>query len=265
MTTITSPAAGSGLTVTGVLRSEWIKLRSVRSPFWSFAIAILVTVGFAALISPSVGPDGVIDVSDNAAGLANIATIGVQFSQIVVAVLGVLIITGEYSTGMIRSTLTAVPGRLGALAAKSVVLFVATFVVAVVASVLAFAVASGMLAAQGISASLLDSAVFLPILGGALYLGLLALFALGVGTILRSSAGGIATVLGVLLLLPTLLSVLPFQWATDLAPFLFSNAGTYFWHPEFSDREVWQNLLITVGWVVASLGIGSLLLKRRDA
>ena len=206
-----------------------------------------------------------IDTSDAAAGLANIATIGVQFTQIVVAVLGVLVITGEYSTGMIRSTLTAVPGRLGALAAKAVVLFAATFVVAVVASALAFAVSSVILASEGVNASLFDPEVLLPILGGALYLGLLALFALGIGTIVRSGAGGIATVLGVLLLLPTLLAVLPFDWAGDLAPFLFSNAGINFWHPEFSDWEVWQNLAVTIGWVVASLGIGAVLLKRRDA
>ena len=265
MSTLTSPASGAHLTAAGVLRSEWIKLRSVRSPFWSYAIAILVTVGFAALLSISFGPEPVIDTSDSARGLANIATIGVQFTQIVVAVLGVLVITGEYSTGMIRSTLTAVPGRLGALAGKAVVLFVSTFIVAVVASVLAFTVSSVILASEGVSASLLDPDVLLPILGGALYLGLLALFALGVGTIVRSGAGGIAAVLGILLLLPTLLAVLPFDWAADLAPFLFGNAGINFWHPEFSDFSVGQNLAITIAWVVVTLGIGALLLKRRDA
>jgi len=262
-TTHTTPA--SSLSAAGILNSEWIKLRSVRSPAWSFAIAILVTVGFAALLSIPLGDETVMDTSDAAAALGNYATIGVQFSQIVVAVLGVLVITGEYSTGMIRSTLSAVPGRFGALAGKGVVLFLTTFVVSVVASIFAFGVSSAMFVSRDVSASILDEKVALPILGGALYLALLSLFALGIGTILRSGAGGIATVLGVLLLLPVLLAFIPFDWAAEVAPFLFSNAGIAFWHPESSDWEWWQNLLVTIGWVVASLGIGAALLRRRDA
>jgi len=261
--TITRPAA-SRLTTGGILNSEWIKLRSVRSPIWSFSIAILVTVGFAALLSVPLGEQS-LGSADAASELGGIATTGVLFSQIVVAVLGVLVITGEYTTGMIRSTLSAVPSRVGALGGKAVVLFVATFVVAVIASVLAFGVSSLMYASREVSASLFDSRVLLPILGGALYLALLALFSLGIGTILRSSAGGIAAVLGVLLLLPLLLSFIPFDWAAEVAPFLFGNAGIAFWQPGAGGLEWWQDLLVTIGWVVASLGGGAVLLTRRDA
>ena len=262
MSTVTT--ATPRLSAGGILKSEWIKLRSVRSPLWSYGIAILVTVGFAALLSIPIGEQA-LGSADAATELGMNATTGVQFSQIVVAVLGVLVITGEYSTGMIRSTLAAVPGRFGALAGKVVALFIATFVVAVIASIFAFGVSSIMYVSRDVSASILDEQVVLPILGGALYLGLLALLALGLGTILRSSAGGIAAVLGVLFLLPLLFALIPFDWAADVAPFMFGTAGVAFWHPEASAMEWWQNLLITIGWVVVSLGAGAALLRRRDA
>jgi len=263
MTTLSQPAP-SRLTTGGILNSEWIKLRSVRSPAWAFAITIVVTVAFAALLSIPLGGQA-LPSADAASELGRTATTGVLFSQIVVAVLGVLVITGEYATGMIRSTLAAVPSRVGALAGKAAVLFAATFVIAVIASVVAFAVSSLMYASREVSASLVDPGVLLPILGGALYLALLAMLSLGIGTMLRSSAGGIATVLGVLLLLPLLLSFIPFDWAADVAPFLFGNAGIAFWQPSEGGLDWWQNLLISIGWVVASLGGGAILLSRRDA
>ena len=156
---------------------------------------------------------------------------GVYFGQLVVAVLGVLVISGEYSTGMIRSTLTAVPKRLPALWAKAVVLFTATFIVGLVSTFGAILVAMPILAGKGITASLTDSHVFLPALYGALYLALLSIFALGIGAMLRNSAGGIAAVLGILLLLSTLWSLIPGDWARDAMPYLFSNAGSNFFTP----------------------------------
>jgi len=270
MTTITSSTATAPvrgrLTAAGIVRSEWIKLRTLRSTFWTIGIAMAVTVGFGALMaSLATGDLSVIDTSDEALGLANMATIGIQFSQLVFAVLGVLVITGEYATGMIRSTLTAVPRRLGALFAKALVLFVVTFVASAVASVLAFFAATALLAGEGVSASLLDPTVMSMILGSSLYLGMLALFALGVGTMLRSSAGGIATVLGIMLLLPTLLILIPVEWVGELAPYLITEAGVNMARPGFSDLEPWQNFLVLLAWVVVTIGGAALSLRRRDA
>jgi ABC-2 type transport system permease protein len=265
MTTIAAQPT-TRLTTTGIVRSEWIKLRTLRSTFWMIGVAMAVTVGFGTLMSFMATTDlTVIDMSDEARGLANIATIGIQFSQLVFAVLGVLVITGEYATGMIRSTLTAVPRRLRALFAKALVLFVVTFGTSTLAAVLAFAVAYGVLAGEGLSVSILHPTVVSMVLGSSLYLALLALFALGVGALLRSSAGGIATVLGIMLLLPTLLALIPVTWINDLGDFLVTSAGVNMSRPEFSSLEPWQNLLVLLAWVAVALGGAALSLARRDA
>ncbi|MDR6907532.1 ABC-2 type transport system permease protein [Agromyces sp. 3263] len=285
MITITAPTrTGStpadpttGLTFGGVLRSEWIKLRSLRSTVWSYGLVVAISLGMALLMSLSMvngmsgGADAASAPADQQASFVVDASVfGVYFGQLVAAVLGVLVISGEYSTGMIRSTLTAVPRRLPALAAKAVILGAATFVVGVIATFSAFAVSSAVFAGIDVSASLVDPAVFLPLLGGALYLSLVSLFALGVGTILRSSAGGIAAVLGILLLLPTVLQMIPADWAQDLVPYLISIAGMNSFTSTTAEATadgfgVWLNLAIVLGWVAAA-GIGAATtLTKRDA
>jgi ABC-2 type transport system permease protein len=288
MTTITPTAEHpsrrirpTSLSFGGVLRSEWIKLRSLRSTIWSYVILVVLALGMALLMSLSFVSGGGPAAEADAAGLSSEAqaellvqasTFGAYFGQLVVAVLGVLVITGEYSTGMIRSTLAAVPTRLPALAAKAVVLFAVTFAMATISAVGAFFVASSVFAGSDIAANLLDADVILPILGSALYLGLVALFALGVGTMLRSSAGGIATVVGVLLVLPLVLQMIPADWVQDVLPYVLSTAGVGM----FSDTSTaagavaeaasfWENLLIVLGWVGASIVGATVLLKRRDA
>ncbi|WP_240665736.1 ABC transporter permease subunit [Agromyces sp. LHK192] len=263
------------LTFGGVLASEWVKLRSLRSTVWSYAIVVVISLGMAALMSFSMlnGAAGELDVAAMPAEqqrdlVIQSATFGTYFGQLVVGVLGVLVISGEYTTGMIRSTLTAVPKRLPALAAKAIVLVVATFVVGLVASVGGYLTASAVL---GTALDLLDPVTALSIAGSALYLALVAVLALGIGTILRSSAGGIAAVLGLLLLLPTVLMLIPADWATDVGLYLPSSAGLTMFTAVGADDaamvgpNAWQSLLVVVAWVAASLLGASALLKRRDA
>ena len=263
------PASGSGLNFGGILRSEWIKLRSLRSTVWSFALVIVVSLGMALLMSATAtGTIGfVLADEDQMSFLLSVTTFGVFFGQMIVAVLGVISVTGEYSTGMIKSTLTAVPRRLPALAAKMIVMFVATFIVGVISTVGSYLVASPILAGSGISADLTDPLVLQAVFGGGLYLALIAVFAQGIGTILRSSAGGIALALGILLVLPVVLSMIPAEWTADLGPYLISNAGAeIFFTSGFSViEEAWQNLLVTLSWVAASVGLAGLLLTSRDA
>lgn len=284
MTTITPPLAhpsqrarSTSLSFGGVLRSEWIKLRSLRSTTWSYLIVIAISLGMALVMSLSMasGMNGGADASampaaDQVSLIVQSSVFGVFFGQLVAGVLGVLVISGEYTTGMIRSTLTAVPKRLPALAAKAVVLFVATFVIGLLANIGAFFVSTVVFSGIEVSASIADSAVFLPLLGGALYLALVAVFALGVGTMIRSSAGGIATVLGLLLLLPMVLQMIPAEWAHDLIPYLLSSAGMNMFtsttaEPTADGFGVWLNLLIVLGWMGASIAGAAVLLKRRDA
>lgn len=265
-------AAGHRLSAGGLLRSEWIKLRSVRSTAWSYALLVLVSLALAAVMSSTLDLQGadasMIPAADQATFIAQTATFGVFFGQLIVAVLGALTISGEYSTGMIRSTLTAVPRRLPALAAKAVVLFGTTFVVGLAANLGSYLVASLVLSRQGLGVSIAEPAVFLPVLGGALYLALIAVFALGVGTIVRSGAGGIAVVLGIVLLLPMVLQVISAPWAAAVLPYLVSNAGiNMFGLMSFSQVPIewWVNLLVVLGWLTVSLVGAAAVLKRRDA
>lgn len=272
---IPSAAGGARSSFAGALRSEWIKLRSLRSTIWSYAIVIALSIGMAAIIASALlTPEGSAAVggSDGPAALVvQAAVVGVTtFAQLVVGVLGVLVISGEYTTGMIRSTFAAIPTRIPALTAKATVLFVATFLVGLVANVAGYLTATLVFAQEDISAAITDPAVFWPILGAALWLAMVALFALGVGAIVRSSAGGIAAVLGVLLLLPLVLQLIPAEWARDLTPYLFSSAGTGIYTstslvPEGDALGVWVNLLVAGMWVAVSAVTAAVLMRRRDA
>ncbi|MDJ0349998.1 ABC transporter permease [Cryobacterium sp. PH29-G1] len=260
---------GSGLSFGGLLRSESIKLWSLRSTYWSFSLVIVAAVGIALLMSFAMSAtfdstNGALGV-DNAQLFVLVSTAGLALGQLIVAVLGVLSISGEYSSGMIKSTLTAVPNRLPALWAKVTVLFSFTFLVGLFSVVASFLVAVPILGAKNISVNLFDSAVLLPLLGNALFLALIAVFAIGIGTIVRSSAGGIASALGIILLLPTVVGLFSMLvgWVADIMPFLFTSAGSEMITP--NTMESWQAFLVVLAWVVVSLGAAALLLKRRDA
>ncbi|HSO90451.1 MAG TPA: ABC transporter permease subunit [Arthrobacter sp.] len=260
----------SGLSFVGVLRSEWIKLWSLRSTIWSFALVVVVSVGMALLVSLATQLDqsgAAIAPGDQVRSVVTAATVGIFFGQMIVAVLGVMSVTGEYSTGMIKSSLAAVPKRLPMLAAKAIVVFVATYLVGLGSILGSYLVASPILAQRDIGASLAEPELLRGLFAGPLFLALIAVFALGLGTIFRSTAGGIATALGILLVLPIVLALIPAEWAVTATPYLIGNAGPEIVSPSgFSAiEEGWQNLLIVIGWVAVSTVIGAVLLKRRDA
>jgi ABC-2 type transport system permease protein len=263
--------SGPGALAAGhIIRSEWIKLRTLRSTVWSYAIVIAVSFGLTALMASTIQVGSNPPAEMQQLVFTQATTIGLYFGQMIVAVLGVLVISGEYSTGMIRSTLTAVPKRIPALAAKALVLFVTTFVVGLVSVFGAFLIAAPLFATKGITADLADGSVFGNLLLGALYLALVAVFAFGLGTILRSSAGGISAALGTILLLPTILQLIAgltqAKWMQDLLPYVLSNAGAgMFGANTGGTLEQWQNVLVVLVWVVVSIVGGALLLKRRDA
>jgi len=260
-----------------VLRSEWIKLRSLRSTFWTLVSVIVLVVGFAALLSFSLptastlvsqaGPRGAgIDLDTI---VATAATFGLRFAQLVVAVLGVLVISGEYSTGMIRSSFAAVPRRFPVLAAKAIILFVVSFVVGLVSMAASWGIAIGVLSGKGYDRTF-DQDTLWAILGAALYLGLVAVFALGDGTIIRASAGGISAVVGVLILVPILVGVavglLPkVTWLADWSHYLISNNGDGMAGLANGSLEPWQNVLSVLIWTAVSFVVGAILLQRRDA
>lgn len=286
-TSIPNPSRGSGVSFARVVRSEWIKLRTLRSTVWSFAIIVVLTVLigllFASVYDSSFGPEQD-QAGQNTIALAAV-TGGVSLTQLVAAVLGVLIISGEYTTGMIRSTLAAVPRRLPALWAKALVLAVCTFVIGLVASAVTLLITVPILAGKGIEPQLLDGDFVRSVLGTAAYLALIALLAYGLGVILRSSAGGIAAAAGLIFLVPTVLSIVAAvsgtAWLSNAAAFLPSNAGARMYAynagepdpfaaagadlSEVITLDAGQGALVLVAWVAVLLGVGAVLLKRRDA
>ncbi|MGA0566210.1 ABC transporter permease [Rathayibacter sp. KR2-224] len=277
-----APASLDGIRLSfiGLLRSEWIKLRSLRSTVWCLALVILLSVGFSALIAGvrTLQHASAISAADAAPTLVSATTIGVNFTQLVAAVLGVLVISGEYGTGMIRSTFTAAPGRLGAYFAKLIVLAVVVFVVGVVSLGISGIVATVLFNARGLNADLASWDVILPIIGGAAYLALVAMLAFTFGAIIRSSAGGIAAALGTLLVLPVALRIVAgltsAQWVSNVASFLPSEAGGQIYaytpaHPAPVPSgavalDALQGGLVLVAWVVIGLVVGAVLVKRRD-
>jgi ABC-2 type transport system permease protein len=192
-------------------------------------------------------------------------------------VLGVLVISGEYSTGMIKSTLAAVPTRLPVLWAKALVLFVGTTVVGLITVFLVFAVTAPVRLSRGVDANLADPALVMALVGGAVYLGLVAVFALGVGTVVRSSAGGIAVALGVMLVLPVLVQMLGSvaEWARGIMPNLLNNAGqAMFAIPQELPSGVEAGpgaalppgpaALVVLAWAAVALLLAAVSLRRRD-
>ncbi|MET3637625.1 MULTISPECIES: ABC transporter permease [Curtobacterium] len=280
--TATAMPSSVGLGFGRLVRSEWIKFRSIRSTWWCYAIIVALTIGLGALLglyAPIVGlPEGA-EVTQAVANaqIVNLSISSVGFTVLVAAVLGVLIITGEYGTGQVRSTFTADPGRTGAVLAKAVVLAVATFVVSVVATWIGVALVTLFQADKGVEADLADPAVFMPILGSSVYVTGIALLAFGIGLLVRSSAGGIAIALGVLLVLPIVLQLVAGlvdqQWLLDGSRFLPDQAGSQLYTYERSADQPapegvvlngWSGGGILAAWVVAIGVIAVAAVKKRD-
>lgn len=235
-----------------LVRSEWIKLRSIRSTMWCYAILVVLTIGMAALLGGALDPGGPPSQDSSNGALVTINTAGVSLTALVVAVLGALIITGEYGTGQIRSTFTADPRRTGVVLAKATVLAVTTFLVSAVAIWIGVAASAAQQAGKGLHPELADPSVFMPLLGASVYVTLIALLAFGFGLLLRSSAGGIAVTLGVLLVLPGVLSlaagVAKAQWLMDVVTFLPSQAGRQLFTYSADVEQPAQTGVVLDGW-----------------
>ncbi|WAC66833.1 ABC transporter permease subunit [Agrococcus sp. SL85] len=256
----------------GVLRSEWIKLTSVRSIGWAIAVAVVITAGVGALAAAATlgnAPEGAIEsgaVQD--LPVASFGASGLLVSQLVFAVLGVIAITGEYGSGQIRSSLTAVPRRLPVLGGKALVLGLIAFVASGLALAAGMAATVGVALLQGVEldAMQLDASVPFAVLGGAVYLALLTVFSLAVGALVRSGAGAIAIALGVLLVLPSVVGLIPLEWVQEAAPYLLPNAGLTVAMPGLEPGgDFWRALATTAAWPAVALLGAAAAMARRDA
>ncbi|TWP36254.1 ABC transporter permease [Leekyejoonella antrihumi] len=191
--------------------------------------------------------------------------VGVNLAQLAIIVLGVLVITGEYATGMIIASLGAAPKRTTTLLAKLTVFGVITFCVSLVSSFIAFVIGQQLLQSHGVGLGAPHA--IRAIFGVAIYLTLIGAMSLGVGFAIRSTAGGIATVLGIVLVLPALQDILPTSWQPHTTPYLPSNAGSALYSavPDPGSLSLWTGFFVLLAWAVAALALGLYLLKRRDA
>jgi ABC-2 type transport system permease protein len=254
-----------------VVLSEWTKLRSLRSTQWSLLAATVLTIGlpslFAAILAarwPHLSPQ---ERAGHRHRPVEIAQAGVNVSQLAIAVLGVLVISGEYATGMIRASFTAVPRRLPVLWAKTAVYALVAFVLMLPSVVAAFFASQAILGRHQIEQiSFSHPGVARAVLGGAVYLMLVGVFALAIGAIVRNTAGGIATFAAIFLVIPPLLDVLPSSWNNAVSPYLPSSAGRSIFtltHGAHSLAPV-PGLVLFLGYCAAALAIAAVLLIRRD-
>jgi ABC-2 type transport system permease protein len=196
---------------TDLLAAEWTKLRSVRSTFWTLLAAVVLTIGIGAIICAVwVAQYSHIKPQDRASfDAASFSLTGGILAQLAIAVLGVIVITSEFGTGQIRTSFIAVPQRLAVLASKAAVLAATIFVVTLAAGGTAFFVGQLILSSKHIGVGIGSPHAIRSIVGTSLYLTSLGLLALGIGSLLRKTAGGITAVVGMLFVLPALAALLP--------------------------------------------------------
>jgi ABC-type transport system involved in multi-copper enzyme maturation permease subunit len=260
------------LTGFGVLRSEWAKFWSLRSSWITLGISLLLLTAIglvaASRYSPQLaseqGRHHLIPAGGNAVA---VALAGITLAQLATGVLGVLFTAGEYSTGMIRSTLTAVPTRLPMLWSKVAVLGVTALVAGTAGAVVTFLGGEHLLAGQPIALTLSSPGVLRCLVGAGVYLALVAVIGMALGALLRSVAGGIAALVGGLTLLPLLANLLPSNWADDVSPYLPGNAGDAMFAltHDSSTLSPGAGLAVFAGWTVLLLALAAWRLARTDA
>jgi ABC-2 type transport system permease protein len=253
-----------------VVRSEWTKLRTVRSTYWTLLVAVAGMVGFGALLCTAYVRHNAGDIASAGFDPAGYSLSGFFLAQLAIGTLGVVVITGEYQTGSIRATLAATPQRTLILAAKAAVFGTTAGLTGVIASLASFLVGQNILAQKHLQTHLGDPAALRSVLGAGLYLAVLGLFGLGLGVLIRRTAGAIATLVGLVLVLPVLVQGLPADWQDAITRYLPSVAGqAIIGHTRFTSPghqlSPWTGLGLFTAYTAATLAAAVVTLNRRDA
>jgi ABC-2 type transport system permease protein len=317
MATTTAPGSAAGLRLSalppatgraglvGAIRSEFTKLRSVRSTYWTIAALFIVSVGIAAIAGFAIA-NNIQNNPQNKAGMDATQAVLIaffEFGQLIIAVLGALVITSEYSTGMIRTSLTAMPRRGTVWAAKLIVFTTVTLIVSLITSFVAFFVGQAAMSGSGVSASLFHSVtipananmsppaggpgsgppvvtfsgtdvispgtVLTAIIGCALFVTVVALIAFALGTIIRHTAGAITSAIGLMFVLPIIIQVLPNTWRWDVMRFFPDAAGRQLSVTIGQSNQhlwsAWPQFLVTIVYAAVLLAVGAYLFRKRDA
>lgn len=260
----------------GQLRSEWTKMRTVRSTIWSLVATVVAVVGIGAIATAVTAAHwrnaGIVDrigFDPTARSLA-----GIFLGQIVIGVLGVLVMSAEYGTGTIRATLSAIPNRPLVLACKAAMFGAVAFVASEILTFAAFFLGQQLLKGSTPYATLSQPGVFTAVFGAGLVLTVLGLFALGLATIIRHTAGALAAFVGILLVLPLILQAFPQSVQNAVMRYMPLVIGEHMTatrlgaehafngFPQFSP---WVGFAVLCAYAAAALLIGGVVLVRRDA
>jgi ABC-type transport system involved in multi-copper enzyme maturation permease subunit len=263
------PLACRAATFADVLRSEWTKLRSVRSTFWALTVTVVLGIALGAVISAAAAHSyakfsPAQKLSWDPTGVSGS---GMAIAQLAIVVLGVLCISSEYSSGMIRTSLIAVPKRGRVLAAKSLVFAAVTFVVGEVTTLVAFFVGQALITGHAPHAVFGDPGVARAVVGAGLYLAALAVLSVAAGALLRHSAAAIAAMMAVVLVLPLIAQALPDSWRNPVTEFWPTQAGTQLTSVYHSadTLQPWPGFGVMCLFVAIVYAIAWTLLDRRDA
>ena len=269
----TAPAAGQQtlrVTQPRVLLSEWTKFRSLRSTVWTLLTAVVLTIGIGALFSAvSASQYHGFSPADKAS-FSPISTSlnGMLFAQLAIGVLGVLLISGEYSTGMIRSSLTAVPRRLPVLWAKLAVFAGAVFAVMLATSFASFFLGQALLSSHHLNVAISAPGALRSVIGAALYATVAGMIGMALGGLLRNTAAGISAFVAAFFVIPPLTDLLPSSWSSHIVQYLPSNAGEVLFgggqglaHP----LAPWTGFGLLCAYAVVLIGSAAWRLRRADA
>jgi ABC-2 type transport system permease protein len=269
------PAARGRAGFGGALRSEFTKIRSVRSTYWSLLALVVITIGIGALFAFgrvqnfTQLPTGA-QAAERARDIARAtetSLFGLILGQLVIAVLGALTITSEYSTGMIRTSLAVMPRRGISLAAKAVVFGAIALVVGLVTSFISYFVGQAILSTHHLNSTLGQPGVLRAVVGGGLFLAVCGLLSFGLGAVLRHTAGAITAAIGLLFVLFILSGFLPNNWAVHIDKWIPFNAGGAIWEHDSGTAmfSPWTGFAVFCGYAAIALVAGLVLFRNRDA
>ena len=252
------------VTLRRAIASEWVKFRSLRSSGLMLAGAAIGMVALGLIvgwntrrINASLDPEDIV---------ASAVLQGYYLGQLLIGALGVLFVSGEYSTGMIRSTMAAVPRRLPVLIAKFVVFVTVTSITIIPSCVIAFVGGQGIISRSRTGFSLGDPGVLRLVLGTGIYLVCIGVIGAACGWLVRNTPGALVTYFAIILVLPGIFGNVLGHWGKDLAQFFPSEAGASFvssLHPPYT-LGTWAGFTVLVAWVVIGLAASALSLRRRD-
>ena len=264
------PVPGGRYGWRGTVGSEWTKLTSVRSSVWALLTTAVLGVGLGAIVTTAqVSRWSTRTLAEQAAFDPTRSSLaGLLFAQLAIGVLGVLVVSAEYSTGTIRATFSAVPRRWLVLASKCVLFGFVALVVGEAVSFAAFLLGQQILSGTTPTASLSDPSALRAVFSGGLYLFALGLLALGLGFVIRHTPAAISTFVGLMFVLPIIGDLLPSSLSTDLERFLPQNIGTVMLTAHYHGTDTlgpWTSFALLCAYAAAALVAGAILLVRRDA